>query len=384
MEGEQYDLMFAQEEQHWWYVGMRRISTALLERRLPRVADATGRPLEILDAGCGSGGMTRYLQRFGRVTGIDLAPEAVSLAKQRGLTQLARSSVGAMPFRDGAFDVVTSFDVLYHLNVNDDRAALSEIHRVLRPGGIALIRLPAFDWIRRAHDDVVHTRHRYTRDELSGKLDDVGLLVEHATYANFLLFPLAPVKRYLDHRNGTQEATDVAPARLAKLRAGPTAADLAAAQLEIANAEVQLTRVKTAPRPRTAAARRRHGRAGEAGHAARRSRPGRRAGRPRRAGDGTEQPVVDADRARCGLRRAGAGVRSGRGGGGQRRDRRAPGTTGSRPAPLSRGRRTPTCAWRSSTCSAGRGWPTWPNRPTRTRWPRRNCRKTARQRNWRK
>ena len=153
--------------------------------------------------------MTRYLQRFGQVTGIDLAPEAVSLAKQRGLTQLARSSVGAIPFRDGAFDVVTSFDVLYHLNVNDDRAALSEIHRVLRPGGIALIRLPAFDWIRGAHDEVVHTRHRYTRDELSGKLEDVGFLVERSTYANFLLFPLAPVKRYLEHRNGSHEATDL-------------------------------------------------------------------------------------------------------------------------------------------------------------------------------
>ena len=209
MEREQYDLMFAQEEQHWWYAGMRRISTALLERYLPRVDGSQRRSLELLDAGCGSGGMTRYLQRFGRVTGIDLAPEAVSLAKQRGLTHLARSSVGAIPFRDGAFDIVTSFDVLYHLNVNDDRAALSELHRVLRPGGIAMIRLPAFDWIRGAHDEVVHTRHRYTRDELAGKLEDVGFLVERSTYANFLLFPLAPIKRYLEHRNGSHEATDL-------------------------------------------------------------------------------------------------------------------------------------------------------------------------------
>src|ERR671931_528660 len=142
MEREQYDLMFAQEERHWWYVGMRRISTALLERYPPLV----DRPFDILDAGCGSGGMTRYLGSFGRGTGVDLAPEALTLAKQRGLPRLARASVGAIPFLDGSFDVVTSFDVLYHLNVDDDRGALSEIHRVLRPGGIALIRLPAFDW----------------------------------------------------------------------------------------------------------------------------------------------------------------------------------------------------------------------------------------------
>jgi SAM-dependent methyltransferase len=209
MEKEQYDLMFAQEERHWWYVGMRRISTALLEQYQPHTGQPTGRPLDILDAGCGSGGMTRYLGTLGNVSGIDLAPEALTLAKQRGLPRLARASVGAIPFRDASFDVVTSFDVLYHLNVDDDRAAISEIHRVLRPGGIALIRLPAFDWIRGAHDEVVHTRHRYTRDELSGKLEDAGFRLEHATYANFLLFPLAPVKRYLEHRQGSHEATDL-------------------------------------------------------------------------------------------------------------------------------------------------------------------------------
>lgn len=218
MEKEQYDLMFAQEERHWWYVGMRRISTALLEQYPPLVdnPDARpslngrgGRPLEILDAGCGSGGMTRHLSRFGRVTGIDLAPEALDLARKRNLPRLARSSIGALPFLDGSFDVVTSFDVLYHLNVQDDSVALEDIHRVLRPGGIALIRLPAFDWIRGAHDEVVHTRHRYTRDELSGKLEDAGFRLEHATYANFLLFPLAPAKRYLELRQGTHEATDL-------------------------------------------------------------------------------------------------------------------------------------------------------------------------------
>jgi SAM-dependent methyltransferase len=209
MEREQYDLMFAQEERHWWYVGMRRISSALLERYPPLTERSGGRPLEILDAGCGSGGMTRYLGRFGQVTGIDLAPAALNLARKRCLTRLARSSVGALPFLDGIFDVVTSFDVLYHLNVDDDRAALADIHRVLRPGGIALIRLPAFDWIRGAHDEVVHTRHRYTRDELSEKLEDAGFRLEHSTYANFLLFPLAPAKRFLEQRKGTHESTDL-------------------------------------------------------------------------------------------------------------------------------------------------------------------------------
>ncbi len=209
MEREQYDLMFAQEERHWWYVGMRRISAALLQRYPPRVDGQDGRLLDILDAGCGSGGMTRYLERFGHVTGMDLSPDALRLARQRELPRLVRSSIGALPFLDGTFDVVTSFDVLYHLNVDNDGAALADIHRVLRPGGIALIRLPAFDWIRGAHDEVVHTRHRYTRDELSEKLEAAGFRLEHATYANFLLFPLAPAKRYFEHRKLSHEDTDL-------------------------------------------------------------------------------------------------------------------------------------------------------------------------------
>ena len=207
MERAQYDLMFAQEERHWWYVGMRRISATLLDRYPPRTG--RGSPPSILDAGCGSGGTTRSLAGRGAMTGVDLSSAALDLAKRRGLPRLARASVDALPFRAGSFDVVTSFDVLYHLDVADDRGALAELHRVLRVGGVLLIRLPAYDWIRGAHDEAVHTRHRYTRAELTAKLDDVGFRLEHATYANSILFPLAPIKRYLEHRNGTQEATDL-------------------------------------------------------------------------------------------------------------------------------------------------------------------------------
>jgi SAM-dependent methyltransferase len=209
MEREQYDLMYRQEERHWWYVGMRRISAALLDRYVLAACAARRDRLDILDAGCGSGGMTRFLGRRGRVTGVDLAPQAVELAARRGVPRLVRASVTALPLRSASFDLVTSFDVLYHLEVEDDRAALRELHRVLRPGGLLLIRLPAYDWIRGAHDEAVHTRHRYTRRELAGKLAAVGFRVEHARYANSLLFPLAPAKRLLERRNGAGRATDL-------------------------------------------------------------------------------------------------------------------------------------------------------------------------------
>src|SRR5919108_6156970 len=103
MEREQYDLMYRQEERHWWYVGMRRISAALLDRYHPSGCAARRDRLDILDAGCGSGGMTQFLGRWGRVTGMDLAPQAVELAARRGLPRLLPASGTALPPRSSSF-----------------------------------------------------------------------------------------------------------------------------------------------------------------------------------------------------------------------------------------------------------------------------------------
>jgi SAM-dependent methyltransferase len=193
---DQYELMFRQEERHWWYLGMRRISEALLERFF---RPGMGRP-EVLDAGCGSGGTTAWLSRWGRVTGVDLMPVALQLASRRGIRRLLCGSIEVLPFAAERFDLVTSFEVLYHLRVGDDAAALAEFQRVLRPGGLALVRVPAHDWLRGAHDYAVHTRHRYHREELAAKLRAAGFSIERISYANCILFPLAPVKRLLERQ----------------------------------------------------------------------------------------------------------------------------------------------------------------------------------------
>lgn len=194
--------MFRREEGHWWYRGQWAIASTLLEHHLPR-----RRPLDVLDAGCGTGGTTRLLARWGRVTGLDYTSLALDLAGRRGL-RLVQGSVASLPFADGSFDLVTSFDVLYHLGVRDDVRALREFHRVLRPGGILLVRVPALEWLRGAHDAAVHTRHRYTRGELAGKLRQAGFRVRAASYANALLLPLAAAKRFLE-QGGASAGSDL-------------------------------------------------------------------------------------------------------------------------------------------------------------------------------
>src|SRR5947209_20290964 len=118
MEREQYAIMALREERHWWYAGMRRVALAVLASALDGRRD-----LRILDAGCGTGGTTVELGRFGRVVGVDLAWEALEPARGRGLACLARGSIKQLPFRDRTFDAATTSQVVYHIGVRGQRAA---------------------------------------------------------------------------------------------------------------------------------------------------------------------------------------------------------------------------------------------------------------------
>jgi len=186
MERAEYLMMAAVEGYHWWYGGMRAITASLLG-----AVYGGRRDLHILDAGCGSGGNLRFLRRYGRVVGIDLAAEALALGRLDQQSKLARASVLAIPFADASFDLVTSFDVLYHRAVPDEQAALSEARRVLRPGGRLLLRLPAYQFLLRRHDREVHTRRRYTAGHVSRLLRASGFAIERCSYINTVLFPLA-------------------------------------------------------------------------------------------------------------------------------------------------------------------------------------------------
>jgi SAM-dependent methyltransferase len=203
MERAEYPRMYEAEERHWWYAGMRAISLGLLRSTLAPPASA-----RLLDAGCGTGNNLRHLAAFGRAVGVDLSEEAVRFCRERGVAA-ARAELLRLPFAGGAFDAVTSFDVIYHRWVEDDRAAVREMARVLRPGGLLLVRVPALRLLWGAHDAAVHSRHRYTRRELRALLESEGLEVLRASYCNSLLLPVVAARRLLDRVTGRQ-GSDVA------------------------------------------------------------------------------------------------------------------------------------------------------------------------------
>ncbi|MBM4422012.1 MAG: class I SAM-dependent methyltransferase [Chloroflexi bacterium] len=202
MEPAEYDNIANVEEKHWWYRGMAAISLTLLR---PRVGSRHPPP-RILDAGCGPGGMLSKLREFGQPFGIDFHPLAIAHAA--GNAPLARVSVEHLPFANSSFDIVTSFDVVCHRSIADDGISLREFARVLKSGGALLIRVPALEALRGAHDEFVHTARRYSAPELESKLRAAGFHPQRLTYANTLLLPFVLLRRKLQNGIG-ESASDV-------------------------------------------------------------------------------------------------------------------------------------------------------------------------------
>lgn len=196
------ELTYRAERTHFWFRGFRRFVAPWLARA------ADGRPnLRLLDCGCGTGANLEMLGRHGRAFGFDITAIGPRFARQHGLTRVARGSIGEIPCPDNAFDIVTSFDVLYGLPDEVEQAAAREMARVARPGGYVLITAAALESLRGGHGSLAKELRRYTTASLTTLLEGAGLEVVRISYTFAFLFPLLySVRAFQRWQGGGQAA----------------------------------------------------------------------------------------------------------------------------------------------------------------------------------
>jgi SAM-dependent methyltransferase len=179
------------EQWHWWFRGRRKILEAVLRHQLPAAESRT-----ILSVGCGPAAGLCWLGQFagqqGKVVGLDVDPaHAQPRAAQ---VEFVCGALEQAPLAAASFDVVLALDVLEHLD--DDAAGLRASVRLIKPGGLLLVTVPALPSLWGGQDVISAHRRRYTRRSLARLFQAADLQGYQLNYFNTLLFPLAAPVRW--------------------------------------------------------------------------------------------------------------------------------------------------------------------------------------------
>lgn len=194
---------FQAERDHFWFKGFRQFITPLIEQALAGITHP-----RILDCGCGTGSNLSLLRQYGDAYGFDLTAIGVRYARDHGGHRVARASATDVPFASHAFDLLTSFDVLYCLQDEHERQAIAEMARLLKPGGAVIINVAALEMLRGGHSILSEEVRRYRRAMLRDRLQPAGFEIVRMTYTNATLFPLMLAVRTAQRLTGMTAADD--------------------------------------------------------------------------------------------------------------------------------------------------------------------------------
>jgi len=171
------------EQAHWYYAGKREIVRGWLRRvGPPRPSD------RLLDCGAGTGRFAQEMEAECRVMVLDDHEEALRLLRTRFRPDQILSLAGdRVPLPDASLNFVTALDVLEH--TPDDRAVVAGFHRLLVPGGVALVTVPAGMALWSDWDVALHHYRRYSRPQLRALFPAGQWEVLHVNYTNVFVYP---------------------------------------------------------------------------------------------------------------------------------------------------------------------------------------------------
>jgi 2-polyprenyl-3-methyl-5-hydroxy-6-metoxy-1,4-benzoquinol methylase len=157
------------------------------------------------------------LAEYGQVYGTDLSGLALEFCAKRGFKGVCQANIiEGLPFPEASFDVITALDVIEHLK--DDHAGLYNLWQVLKPGGLLIVSVPAYQFLFSYWDEMLGHERRYTTHSMQARLEQAGFEIERATYSNSAILIPAATFRLLKglflrrQKNKTKDANTVTQA----------------------------------------------------------------------------------------------------------------------------------------------------------------------------
>ena len=212
---------------HWWW----RVRHEVVLRELSRATKQiplNPQPPRILDIGCAGGVAFDDFSRFGEVYGIEPDSQLVD-STPRWRQRVEQVMFGPEYQPQQPFDVILMLDVLEH--IEDDRAALNKLFGLLKPGGYAILTVPALGWLWSVHDDINLHFRRYHRRPLKQLLTQTGFEVRQLRYLFGWSLPLVYLRKWLSPRNLKEYHVEVPSAAVNMIFAGLTRGENAVSNL---------------------------------------------------------------------------------------------------------------------------------------------------------
>jgi ubiquinone/menaquinone biosynthesis C-methylase UbiE len=183
MNSDEYSNLDVTERKHWYYAGKREMVRRWLAR-----STRLGHEQTLLDCGAGTGLFAQEMSAHCRVLVLDDHEESLRRLRERfPADQVLRVSAEGIPLGSGSVDAVTALDTLEH--IERDQLAVDEFARVLRPGGVAVVTVPASMALWSDWDVSLHHYRRYNRDQLRALFPREDWELLYVNYTNVVVYP---------------------------------------------------------------------------------------------------------------------------------------------------------------------------------------------------
>ncbi len=190
----EYQIMYEYEDHYWWYKALHE----LIEYYVIKERKVKNKILDIFDAGCGTGKLLTILEKYGNTKGVDYSESAIMYCKKRGLKNTEIQDLCNCQFNESKYDIITHIDILCCVEIENEMRIIKSFYNALKPDGVLILNLPAFQCLRRRHDVAVGSHRRYRRNSFVPKLIDIGFGVEIKSYRLPVLFIPILIKKYIE------------------------------------------------------------------------------------------------------------------------------------------------------------------------------------------